>query len=632
VADPSSSDPSSSEPPSSEPPSGGFAYSLRRRLKRARYRIEDAAIAATRVPRAGIQKARESWSKLSEAARRRVAIAGGAVIAILLIVLVVGLELPCGWPGAGSCPPDDDAAGLVPSDALLYVHVNTDPDSEQYEKAAALAGRLPTLTAQLIASLPGAAGAGVEYDRDVRPWLGGEAAVALVPDGGKAVEQALLLEVGDGDGAEKFIGELVGRRTQGRDYAGVPVTARGGVATAEVGGFLVIGSGESVRAVIDAEGGDGSSLQDDDAAEEVADELPDDSLATGFVSERGAADLFRAGAPLGSLEVFVDSDATTGAGAAVVAGDDGLEVETHSALDPERLESSPGFLGAFAPFDPGLAGELSAESLLYLGLGDPGQSIEALLKQASAEAPGLTEGFEKFSKDLKKDGDVSIEREVLPLLGGEVAVGIEPPPKGGAGAPENEQDVPEGIEPGGPAPIPEEPGELTFTGVPYLVFVAEEVDEEQARKTLADLQVPIARALDPGEGGQAPVFEGSAIAGIQARSLRISPTVNLTYAIFDEKLVVATDPAGIEQVKSGESSLSDSGQYEEATDGFGDELATLLYLNLGDLIALAERQGLAEDPSYALFAPEVRRLQALGLAVERSDEAIATRLRLAIEE
>ena len=53
---------------------------------------------------------------------------------------------------------------------------------------------------------------------------------------------------------------------------------------------------------------------------------------------------------------------------------------------------------------------------------------------------------------------------------------------------------------------------------------------------------------------------------------------------------------------------------------------------MGDLIALAERQGLAEDPAYALFADEVRRLRAMGLAVERDDEGIDGRLRLTVEQ
>jgi len=596
------------------------------------YRIEDLAIAARRIPTWIGSRVRHLWFELSLRVRRRVAIGAGVVVVVATFVLLAVPALPCQLPGGDRCPPADDAAALVPGDALLYVHVNTDPDTEQYERAAALAARLPSLTGQLVARLPGAAGAGIDYGRDVRPWLGGEAAVALVPATGKKIDQALLLEVGNEAGARRFADQLTGKGTKSADYRDVAVTTRGGVSTAVVQGFLVVGTELAVERVVDA--GLGSrSLEDSGPAEEIDDELTDDSLVTAYVSEQGAEDLFRAGAPLGGFEAFVNSDATLGAGAALAVTGDGIEVDSHSLLDPERLRNSPGFFEAFPPFEPNLADELSSGALVYLGLGDPKDSIKALLAQATAEAPGLVAGFEDFSKQLEDEGKVNLQREVLPLLGGEAAIGIEPPAQGGdqGGGGEDEPEPPPGIEPGGPAPLPAEPGELSFAGVPYLGFVADEVDEERARKALADLQIPISEALEPEEGGQAPVFEGEEIEGVQARSLRISPTVNLTYALFDDKLVVATDPAGVKQVKSGDDNLGDSDGFERATDDLPGKPSALLYLNVGDLIALAERQGLGADPAYALFASEIRKLEGLGLAVTRDESGIETEARLTVE-
>jgi Protein of unknown function (DUF3352) len=612
---------------------------IRRRARRLWYGAEDLAIAAGRIPRWIGDRARHAWFALSLEARRGAAIAAGAVVAAAAIILLLVPALPCQFPGGDRCAPPDDAVALVPGDALLYLHANTDPDSEQYEQAAALAKRLPTLVQQALATLPGAAGTGIDYREDVRPWLGGEAAVTLVPGDRDAVEQALLLEVDDDAGSERFVDELVGRDARSEDYREVPVTARGDLATAVVGGFLALGSEDAVRGVIDTDAGNARSLDDAEPPDEVADELPDDSLVQVYVSERGAEDLFRAGAPLGSLEAFVNSDATRGAGAALVVTEEGFEIESHSLLDSERLRSSPGFFEAFAPFEPSLADELSSGALAYLGLGNPEQSIKALLAQATADAPGLVAGFDDFTKQLADQGEVNLQREVLPLLAGEAALGIEPPQQrdgaqggGGEDEAEVEPELPEGIEPGGPPPLPAEPGELSFTGVPYVGFVADEVDEEQARKALADLQVPISKALDPDESGQAAVFEGAEIEGLQARSLRISPIVNLTYAIFDEKLVVATDPVGVEQVKGGDTSLVDSDAYERATEGFPDELAAILYLNVGDLIALAEQEGLGADPAYALFAGEIRKLEALGLAVTSDETAVGARMRLTVED
>jgi len=622
-----------------EPPSKGLTLAIRRRARRVAYRIQDGAIALKRAPAWIGSRARHVWFELSLRVRRGVVIGAAIVAGVAAFWLLAVPALPCQFPAGDRCPPPDDVVGLIPGDALLYLHVNTDDSTEQYQRAVTLAGELPTVAQQIVAQLPGAAGAGIEYGRDVRPWLGGEAAITLIPAAGDDLDQALLLEVGDEAGAQRFVDELVGKDARNEDYNEVAVTSRGDVATATVAGFLVLGPETAVRRVIDTDLEAGRSLDDSAAADDVRDELSDDSLVQAYVSEQGARDLFRAGAPLGSFEAFVNSDATTGTGAALTVGDDELEIETASLLDSERLSSSPGFFDGFPEFEPVLADELSARSLAYLGLGDPEQSAKALITQAQAEAPGLFAGFEDFSQQLADVGKVNFERELLPLLGGEVALGIEPPPGGeselGGGDSDSaiEPELPQGIEPGGPAPLPEEPGELTFSGVPYLSFVADEVDEEAARKALADLQVPISEALDPGEGGQAPVFEGTEIEGLQARSLRISPTVNLTYATFDDKLVVATDPAGVKQIKAGDSSLDDADGYERATDGFADELsALLLYFNVGDLLALAEQEGLGADPAYALFAQEIRKLEGMGLAVESDEDLIEADLRLTIEE
>ena len=82
-------------------------------------------------------------------------------------------------------------------------------------------------------------------------------------------------------------------------------------------------------------------------------------------------------------------------------------------------------------------------------------------------------------------------------------------------------------------------------------------------RALAALQAPLADAVDPGSDLQAPVFGQQQIAGVEARSLRISPTVELTYAIFDGLAVIATDPARHRAASpSGEGGLDDAELYE----------------------------------------------------------------------
>jgi hypothetical protein len=121
------------------------------------------------------------------------------------------------------------------------------------------------------------------------------------------------------------------------------------------------------------------------------------------------------------------------------------------------------------------------------------------------------------------------------------------------------------------------------------------------------------------------------VGGLTAHSVRLSPTVDLTYAIEGSTLVIATDPAAVEQLASGEGGLEGEELFDRVTDGFGGEVSMLGYLNLGGLIRLGERAGLGEDPAYLSFASEIHKLRALGLAVQSSSDELSTDARLIVE-
>lgn len=573
----------------------------RRILERAKavwYLAEDVGYATGRlVSRAGAGVG-DLWWGLGLRARRRIAGLLGILALAAIVVLLVVPSLPCQFPGGDECPPEDEALELVPGNALAYVHANVDPESQQYEDAAVLAKRLRTITDLLITRLPAPTGTALDYKREVAPWLGGEGALASLRGERGDTEQVALLEVADAEGAERFADQLTGGGAEREEHRHVDLRiGAAGLTTALTSGFLVVGPEDAVRSVLDVAEGPARPLDDSEQAIAALDALPEHRLAEAYVSEDGIGALLAPDPSLAPLEAFVNFQASTGAAAALVTSERGIEVEVHSTLDAERQRSAPWFFGALPPFEPTLAGEVSESALGYLAVGNPEQSIKGLLAQATAQAPALASGFEEFGDRLADAGGVSLEKEVLPLLEAEAAVAVEPSP-----------------------------------GVPYLSLIVGDVDEERARRTLAQLQGPIAEALEPEETAQAPVFSQREVDGVNAQSVRISPTVNLTYAVFDGMLVVSTDPAGVKQVRSGESTLNDSSLFQEATDGFPDEVSALLYLNLGELVKLAEREGLAADPSYALFAPEIRRLQALAVAVERAEESLDTRVRLAIGE
>ncbi|MGI8461972.1 MAG: DUF3352 domain-containing protein, partial [Solirubrobacterales bacterium] len=189
---------SDSEPAAPKPP---LTTRLGSAARRVRYALGDAAYLVGRaleaIGRALVvvgTRARELWFRFSIHTRRRiVAVAILAGVAALVWFAAVP-NLPWRFPGGDTCPPADDAAKIVPCDALAYAHANVDPESDQYLAATASAARLPSLTEQLFALAPGPSGAPLDFETQVRPWLAGEVAVAVVPGAGGDPEQVLLFE------------------------------------------------------------------------------------------------------------------------------------------------------------------------------------------------------------------------------------------------------------------------------------------------------------------------------------------------------------------------------------------------------------------------------------------------------
>jgi Protein of unknown function (DUF3352) len=550
------------------------------------------------------------WNGLTIQGRRRLVAALGSAVVLILILAAAVPALPCGFPGGDSCPPPDDSDELVPSDAVLYAHVNLDRSSEQYERAADVAASLPTITGEIVrravARIPGPGGGPPAFARDIEPWLGDEAALAALPGGeGEHGSQVALLEIGDPEGATDFAAQVASGRPMVDTYREVEVSVdQRGLATAQLDGFLVVGSESVVRSVIDTQSGQegAESLADDDDASQARAELPDHRFADAYLSADGARTLAGPAGPLGQLSPLISPEATRGTAAALAAEDGELELAVRSVLDPDRVGSRPGFFAAFSPFDPTLAGKLSADALAYLGLGDPEGAVKALLAQASAAAPGIASGFEDLAEQLRRTAEVDISTDFLPALGDEAAFALEPPLSASEADP-----------------------------TPYLQFIADDVDSERARRALASLQRPIADAFNPQTGLPAPVFEDIEVEGTEARSLRVSPAVELTYAVIDDLATVATSPDGVARLVSGDGGLPDSDRYERATEDLADEPSLFGYFNLSELVAVGERLGLAEDPVYATFAPEFRALDSLGLAISSSEDSLDSDARLIVK-
>ncbi len=561
-----------------------LAYGTRRALRRAGGAI-GGAIGAV-------------WFRLPLRVRQGAAIAILAIGALALVRYAPIPRVPCEI-GAAECAPADDAAQLVPGDAGLYVHLNLHAGSSQYRKAADLLGRLPDpqLVTQTVSGLVPHRGARFDLRRDVGPWVGGEIATAIEPS--RQVEY--LFSVADRGRAEEFLSKFAAKPGPTFEYRGTEVTTYPGSTTwgasAFVGGFLVLGDTATVRRAIDLDDGRGTSLADSKAARRVRDLLPEQRAADLYVSEAAARTLASAGGVAQQLDTFVDYSASQGFAAAAVAHGAGMEIELFSLLDRRATGRRPSFFAAFPPFQPSAAGELNPDAIAYLGIADPARSAGRLLEQASRADPQLVRSFERFSRRLQSSGGLDPRKQLVDLLRGEAAITVDPPP---------------------PAP--------------HVTLVVDGVDQDKAITALARLQRPIADAINPGRTLQAPVFREQSIGGVTARSLRLSPTVELTYATFKGKLVVSTDPSGVRQVITGDQGLSHTALYKQTTGELPDRASAVVFVNLDQLFALAEQAGLAANPDYATFRDDIRAVKALALGVRGSSTELDTNLFLNIEE
>lgn len=528
--------------------------------------------------------------------RRRAA--GVAALIVLYAVLKVGASaLPCQLPAGDDCAPKDDLARIVPGDAMLYAHISL--GSGQYDKARSLAGKLPhaeALLASAVAGLDLPSGENVDIARDLEPWRGDEAGVIRLPGPGSG-DAALLVAARDEKKALAFAGKIGPGKARNGSYKGHPLRLHsGGFTTALVDGFLVAGNLRALRRVIDTTRLPGAALGASALPKSVRDALPAQRFADVYLSRQGIRLLLAGrGGYAGQLDTFTDFSASRAIAGSAQAHGSGVEFQLESALNPKLAKRHPPFFRAFGPFEPGLAGELSDEALLYFGVGDLQSSITALLRQAAQTSPGLALSLRGFRARLSARAKVDIARKALPLLGGEAAIAIEPTAR-----------------------------------VPYAALVVDGVEEKRARELIGELAPSIARAAGT-RGNIASRLSSRDIEGVRAASIRLSPTVNLTMAAFDGKLVVATDPAGVKEVRSGEAPLSGSSIYRKTTSRVGGEVSALVFLNLEELFRLAERAGLAEDLTYATFAEDIHTLKALGVGVNTPRDKLSTTFFLTIE-
>jgi hypothetical protein len=539
------------------------------------------------------------WSRRSRATRIQIFAVLGVALLYLLVKFVSIPGVPCEISAAKECAPSNQTIDYVPTDAAVYAHVTVNSDSHQWELAEDLRDELPNLTALLqsdTSTLAIPAARPIDLGREVLPWAEDDIALIGVPGPKGSVPQTYVVGVGDAAKADQFLAGLSpgGKSKQTKVDGGTLTVYSTGLATGRIGEAALFGNIEAVRAALDAKDGRAPELSGSEQGSSL-EALPDVRLAELYLSRAGVERTL-AGRQGGAtqLDTFVDYGATTGMAASLRLRDDGVEVHLVSRLDSKLEQRSPTVFATLPQFEPGLADEAGSRAIGYVGVGELGPAINEALATAGAGAQGLAGSLRVLAQNLQREAGVDPFKDLLPALGGQAALVAEP-----------------------------------TDDVPYASLIVDGVDQKKANDALASLQRPLLRAV--ASGPQVPSFQTTDVDGVQVHSVQVSPSVNLSYGVFDRKLVISTQPAGIEQVRSGGDELAGSGAYEAATDRLPDRVSALVFLNLDEVFGLAQQAGLATDPLYASLSEDISRIGSLGLAVNGSKSELRSELFLAID-
>lgn len=352
--------------------------------------------------------------------------------ALIYIVVVASLAL-AGCGSETSAGPSDPAA-IAPANTLVFATLNLAPAGAEGADLDAASRKILGSDArsgigQAFTRATSTNGT-LDYDADVKPWLGDTLSVVVTRAGIHDGDFALLAASTDDDKARAAVAkDLEGKRPQTRSYRDVDYDViDGNIANGIVDHFVVAGTESAFKAVVDAAKGGRSLAESEHWKDGVANRAQGKS-GIAFVDAKALLQSLASGLP---------------GGAPVVAPFLLGLIDLHpfvATLDaqPDRLVvdvSSPGTRpderGPRAASSP-LIESLPARSWLALAVPDVGATLAKFIDSLSAN-PLLAGAVTRVATQLKAKTGLDLRRDVLDAVGdvGAFAVGTKPASAGGA--------------------------------------------------------------------------------------------------------------------------------------------------------------------------------------------------------
>lgn len=447
--------------------------------------------------------------------------------ASLCLAALLPFVAACGSDGGGV----GGAADVVPGDVALYMSFDTDFDGDQWAAVEELAARFPdgeNFLQTIVDDLESEED--IDFERDVEPALGPEAAVAVL----ELPPTELLAPQGDLDTPEEQVVVLLQPDDQAA-FERLVAKSSDPLVTREIEGWQAVSDQEEWLDRFEA-GLDDSRLGESDDFQEAMGDLDEGALVRFYAS----GEVLQAEAAVDpELGAFLGDGGVSAVGFAARAEDGGVRLDGTGVLTDD-------FAGTFStdPYEPSLPEEVPGDVLAYFSSGNLEGVISGYRDMLAEAVPELETQLGMAEGVL----GVSLEEDIAPLFSEEVAVYVRP-----------------------------------AALVPELTLVTRVDGEEEAVGTVDSL-------VEGAAAFGAPV--GSALRtevdGIEVREVPLSPQSSMFYAAFDGLLVVTSSRDGIAELREDDGRLADEEAFREATDraGLPDETEGFGYVDLGDALPL----------------------------------------------
>lgn len=466
---------------------------------------------------------------------------------LTLVVLVASLlVLPaCG----GKTDEGTRAAGITPVNALALVSVNLDPSIEQKRNLLSVARRFPAASDKVKGEFDETRDellddlvkeAGLDFKRDVEPWLGDEVAFALLPPAeGDEPRPVVFVQTTDETKAKAALEKV---RKSG-DFDGQ---------YRMVDGFAVISDQsdpvdeQKALDVIEAQAKkDDGGLAKSKVFTDVVDELAGDRLVLAWTDVQAVIRLAQESSPIPGFDLtkaFKDASS--------------VAVDFHA--EKEALV----FAGVSRPFNEGKGGKpkitegLSKESVGVFTFFD----VATVFKQVMALVGGGGGGEgDEFLEEFEQQTGLNLQSDILSWMEGEFVMV--------AGA------IPEG---------------QTF---PDFGFVIDPTDMEKARAALPKIVQSLATTGDI----QLEERKGADGNTVYVVPEAFTPGIQPAMALFDDRFVLANRIEYLEQLsKPASSKLGDSSSYEKVVGEGSSQTVAQMILRIDPIREAIEKAFLGE--------------------------------------